>query len=93
MHYVYILYSPSLSRFYVGETVNVSERLVQHNTGHYNRASTSLVSDWEVFLEISCRDRSMALQLERFIKKQKSSKFTRRLKEEPEVLKSVKKRF
>ena len=93
MHYVYIIYSPSLDRFYTGETVDVNARLAQHNTGHYQGASTSAATDWEIFLEVECRDRSHALQLERFIKKQKSSRFIRKLKDQPEVLESVMSRF
>jgi putative endonuclease len=33
MHFVYILYSPSKNKFYVGETSNLEERLNQHHNG------------------------------------------------------------
>ncbi|OEK01919.1 endonuclease [Roseivirga sp. 4D4] len=93
MHRVYILYSPSLDRFYTGETVDVETRLVQHNTGFYNGASTSTTDDWQVFLVISCTGKTQALKVERFIKKQKSSKFIRKLKDEPAIIEDILRRF
>jgi len=46
-HFVYIIYSESFDRFYVGETVNVEERLRQHNTGFYNTSSTIVAGTFE----------------------------------------------
>ncbi|WP_339607915.1 GIY-YIG nuclease family protein, partial [uncultured Roseivirga sp.] len=70
MHFVYILYTPSKDHYYVGESAFVSGRLDQHNEGLY-KGATKLASDWELFLEIECSDRSQALKIEHFIKKQK----------------------
>ena len=67
MHLVYILYSPTKDRYYVGETAFVSGRLEQHNSGFYKSAVTKIASDWEMFLKIECADRSQALKIERFI--------------------------
>ncbi|WP_370592831.1 GIY-YIG nuclease family protein [Roseivirga sp. E12] len=93
MHYVYILHSTSLGRFYTGETINVETRLIQHNMGHYDGASTSIAKDWRVFLIISCTDKAQALKVERFIKRQKSSKFIRKLKDQPSIIEDVLRRF
>jgi len=40
LHYVYIIYSESFDRFYVGETGDVGGRIMQHNTGFYRGSST-----------------------------------------------------
>ncbi|MBI2333929.1 MAG: GIY-YIG nuclease family protein, partial [Chloroflexi bacterium] len=42
MFYIYILYSQSLRRYYVGSTENVMRRLQEHNAGKskYTRAGT-----------------------------------------------------
>jgi putative endonuclease len=32
-YHVYILYSKKLNRFYVGQTSNLNNRLIEHNTG------------------------------------------------------------
>ncbi len=93
MHYVYILYSLSLDRFYTGETVNVETRLIRHNSGYYGGASTSVTKDWQVFLIITCTDKAQALKVERFIKKQKSSKFIRKLKGQPSIIEDILRRF
>lgn len=88
-----MLYTPLLDRFYTGETVDVETRLVQHNTGHYKGASTSVTKDWKVFLVITCLNKAQALKVERFIKKQKSSKFIRKLKNEPAIIEDILRRF
>ena len=32
-YHIYILYSKKLKRFYVGQTINLSNRLTEHNSG------------------------------------------------------------
>ena len=85
-HFVYIIYSPSSDKFYVGETVNVPGRIEQHNSGHYHLASTKFANDWKLFLQIKCESRTHALKLERFIKKMKNRKFYQKLKNRPEII-------
>ncbi|MFD2162079.1 GIY-YIG nuclease family protein [Paradesertivirga mongoliensis] len=46
MFAVYILYSQSLDKYYVGCTSDVSERLKKHNTNH--SGFTGKLLDWEV---------------------------------------------
>jgi putative endonuclease len=93
MHYVYILYSESKDRFYVGETAHLEGRLEQHNAGFYKNASTKVAKDWINYLTIECEGRSHALKVESFIKKQKSRKFIQKLKLEPEITNEILKRF
>ena len=85
-HFVYIIYSPSTAKFYVGETITVQGRLEQHNIGHYHHASTKFAKDWTIYLQIECTNRSEALKLENFIKKMKNKKFYQKLKDNPEVV-------
>jgi putative endonuclease len=93
MHCVYILYSESKDRFYVGETAHLEGRLEQHNAGFYKSASTKVATDWINYLTIECQDRSHALKVESFIKRQKSRKFIQKLKMEPELANEILKRF
>jgi putative endonuclease len=92
-HNVYIIYSKSIDRFYVGETVDVAGRVGQHNSGFYKYASTKAVHDWELYFEIECADRNQALKLEKFIKQMKSRKFYVKLKEVPGLVQDLKDRF
>ena len=67
MFYVYILYSSSLEKFYVGITDNIERRIAQHNSARGK--FTSRGSPWEVIAKIECNSRSEAMGLETQIKK------------------------
>ena len=47
MHYVYILYSLKIDKFYVGESADIETRLLQHNSGFFKGSYTSRSNDWE----------------------------------------------
>ena len=48
MHYVYIIYSRQIDRFYIGESENPDMRLIQHNNKEFKSAFTSQTNDWEL---------------------------------------------
>ena len=66
MHYVYIIYSKTLNRFYVGETTNIEDRLKGHvsNKNKY----TGKAKDWILVWNTELPDRKSALALEKKIK-------------------------
>jgi putative endonuclease len=68
--YIYILFSSSLNRYYIGSTNDVEERLKKHLSS--NKGFTSKAKDWEVKYTESFETRSEALQREMQIKKWKS---------------------
>jgi len=63
---VYILWSGSLQKFYVGSTRDLTDRLLQHNAGY--EKFTSKGKPWELIFEILCTDRKEAFNLEMKIK-------------------------
>ena len=75
MHFVYIIYSPSLTRYYVGETVNVTVRVNQHNQSHYKDSSTRIAQDWIIKQTIVTATRKDAITIEKYIKSMKSILF------------------
>ena len=75
MHWCYVLYSPAIDKFYVGDTENLELRITQHNTGSFKNSYTSKACDWTLYISLLCRDRSQARKVELFIKKMKSKKF------------------
>jgi putative endonuclease len=82
MHYLYILYSKSLDKYYVGETSDITLRLNQHFSGFYKGSYTSQTNDWEKKLVIEFSNINQARKAEIFIKKMKSRKFIERLIED-----------
>jgi putative endonuclease len=66
MFYVYILFSPSANRFYIGQTADFAERLARHNSGY--EKSTAPYAPWELCLCLEKPTRSDAVKLERKIK-------------------------
>jgi len=89
MHYLYIIYSSSLDKFYTGETTDIQERLHKHNQHTYQKAFTKAADDWEVKLQKRCQNKDDALYLEQFIKRMKSKKFILKIIQKPEILDDI----
>lgn len=93
MSSVYIVFSTKLDNYYVGGTVDVKLRVVQHNTGYFEKSFTSSASDWSIFLQISCKSRTQARKIESHIKRMKSKKYIEDLKKYPEMILKLKNRY
>jgi putative endonuclease len=92
-HFVYIIYSEKLKRFYTGETPFLKERYHYHNTPELNTNSTRNGIPWVEFLVIEVNTRTIARKIESHIKKQKSAVYIRKLKEHPEWVEKLIERF
>ena len=79
MFYIYILYSESADRYYVGQTNDPARRLIEHNTVEEIKFTTNY-RPWTmvVAFEVS-ESRGEAIKVERFIKRQKSRTFIKKL--------------
>nr|WP_294774038.1 GIY-YIG nuclease family protein [uncultured Flavobacterium sp.] len=86
MHYLYIIYSSKVNKFYVGETDDMELRLLKHNNHSYEGSFTKIAEDWQVVLLFECRSRNQSLLLEKFIKSMKSKIFIQKIIENPEIL-------
>ena len=86
MHYLYIIYSRDVDKYYVGETAQVSQRLQAHNKGFYSGSYTKIARDWELKLSVSFDTRESALSAERFIKRMKSRKFIEKVIANPDII-------
>ncbi|TQO37217.1 GIY-YIG catalytic domain-containing protein [Arenibacter algicola] len=71
--FVYILYSEERSRYYVGQTTDITNRLKRHNLGIV--PSTKSGVPWKLVLQIEVLSRSEAMVLERRIKKRGAKRF------------------
>ena len=72
-YFVYILYSESADRYYIGSTADIQQRLLKHNSG--GNTSTKPFRPWKVVYTESYENRSAALKREIQIKRMKSRKF------------------
>ncbi len=78
MFSVYILFSPSLNKYYIGFTGDaLEERLKKHNSNH--KGFTGGKGDWVVKHSELFEEKSSALKREKEIKKWKSRKMIEKL--------------
>lgn len=84
--YVYILYSPSLDRYYTGSTALLPvERLEQHNSDGLSTSFTKKGKPWDLVFSFSCSSRLQATRVERHIKRMKSRTYIGNLLQYPEL--------
>src|SRR5690606_34397698 len=75
MYFIYILYSPSADKYYVGSSDDPKRRLLYHNSDNKPTKFTFRYRPWNLCCVIPTRTKSRALILEKLIKKQKSRDF------------------
>ena len=69
-YYVYIIYSLSRDKYYIGQTENIEQRVTQHRTGK-NMGAT----DWEIKYKEKYDNRPDAVKREQQIKRKKSRNY------------------
>ncbi|PTX41679.1 putative endonuclease [Christiangramia gaetbulicola] len=89
MHFLYILYSQKLNRYYTGETPDPDIRLNLHNKHHFKNAFTNAADDWSIKLKFQTDSKENAVFLEIFIKRMKSKKFIEKVINDPSILNQV----
>jgi putative endonuclease len=87
---VYILYSSSLNRYYIGSCKDLLSRIDDHFVKYFPDAYTSKGNDWILFFKI---DNSQARKIELHIKRMKSQTYVRNLKEYPELVVKIIRKF
>jgi len=66
MHFVYIIFSEKHSRHYTGLTINIDQRLHEHNSGQ--NKSTKPYRPWKLIHSEAFPTRSEARQREKYYK-------------------------
>lgn len=79
MFFLYILHSETANKYYVGHAENVQEALAYHNT-NTEQKYTGKFQDWTIqaIFEVG-KEKSTALEMEKFINKQKNIKLVLKL--------------
>ena len=75
MYFIYIIHSRKLDRYQAGTTNDIEKRLCEHNSGFYAEAFTVKGAPWELRLSFECESSQKAYELEKFLKRMKSSVF------------------
>ena len=70
--YVYILFSESANRYYIGQTNNFNYRLKRHNQGYVS--STKPNRPWVMRFSLEVPTRKDAMKVEKYLKNLKSHK-------------------
>ena len=70
-YFVQILYSKLKSKFYIGYTSNLEERIIRHN--QKSKGFTGSINDWELVYKETFTQKELAIERERVIKSWKSS--------------------
>ena len=79
MYFIYILYSISADKYYIGYSSDPFRRLQEHNTKSF-KTFTSKYRPWQMASVFQCSEiESETMIIERFIKKQKSRKLLEQL--------------
>ncbi|MDP2174619.1 MAG: GIY-YIG nuclease family protein [Bacteroidota bacterium] len=73
MHFVYVLYSLKVARYYIGETSDIEQRLIQHNQGFFKDSFTKIADVWILKRLITCPDIIVARKIEKHIKSKKEN--------------------
>ena len=84
-YYCYILYSKLVDTYYIGECIDIEQRMYEHNTGCYKQSYTSQTNDWKIYHLILCQSRSQARKIESHIKRMKSRVYIENLLKYPEI--------
>ena len=66
MYFTYVLKSQKDGKFYIGYTVNLEKRIMEHNSGKVK--STKYRIPFELVYYESCREQADALHREKYLK-------------------------
>ena len=71
-YFVYIIYSETIDKFYIGYTADLEERLIRHN--QKSKGFTGKVNDWKIVYTETFDNQKQAMDREKKIKSWKSRK-------------------
>jgi putative endonuclease len=77
-YHIYILFSVELNRYYVGSSSDPWKRHLEHISNSIDKY-TGRSKDWDLKTVFSLENKTEAIRIERFIKKQKSRTLIERM--------------
>jgi putative endonuclease len=75
-YYVYAIYNQSHKKIYIGQTINLEERLRLHNNGNFKNCYTSRFNgEWVLIFSEMVENRQQALKREKQLKSYRGREF------------------
>ena len=93
MYFFYIIQSKIDHSFYVGHTQDLKQRLEFHNDPQLNQGVTRHKIPWKYFFSLETPDKSIAIKIEKHIKRMKSHRYISNLKKYPEMSEKLLKKY
>ena len=75
MYTVYAIYNADANKFYIGQTVNLTERIQLHNAHLFKGYTSQFKGEWKVIYSESVSTRSEALKREKQLKSFRGREF------------------
>ena len=93
MAYLYILFSKSINKYYIGSCKDLDIRLEQHKNKDFEKGFTRISRDWELYYSVSDLNYQQARKIEKHIKNMKSIKYIQNLSKYPEIIEKLKHKY
>ena len=90
---VYILYSQTLDRFYIGSCNDLNYRIEQHFNKEFAKSFTAKADDWVLYFSKDNLGYEQARHIERHIKKMKSRAYLKNLTVYPEIFEKLMQKY
>lgn len=80
MYHVYAIYNKVSDKIYIGQTKDLDQRMIYHNTKEFKNSYTSRIAgEWKLIYKEGLPDRSSALRREKELKSFRGREFIRKL--------------
>ncbi|MDD5291514.1 MAG: GIY-YIG nuclease family protein [Patescibacteria group bacterium] len=73
-YFVYIIFNAKYNKFYIGQTYNLTKRLLEHNQ-HLSKYTAKYDGEWTLVFNENFSTRAEAMKREKFLKAQKNRDF------------------
>ena len=78
MYYIYAIYNKQCDQYYIGQTFNLSDRLLDHNQHAFKGYTSRFEGEWKLFYCEKVATRSEALKRERQLKSFRGREFIKK---------------
>ena len=78
MYIVYVIYNSECGKMYIGQTINLEERLRQHNEKTFKGFTSRYRGNWSVVYQEKTKNRSDAIKREKQLKSYRGREYVKK---------------